>query len=854
MNRRAPNLVLTCVLSVIVWDVATPARSRAQPDHARDTAPASSSDAGTSEAEPAEHTTGRHTGTAAPAPTEPLITPPRPLGDASIAWPPDVPVPDAPVDLLLTIDASGAVTEVELPDSYGELADDALREAALELHFEPARRGGDPIAARVRYRFQVPAPTRAGAPTSSSSTEAAQPSEAGDQAHVNDGSAVPAPELVPDTESDAQPGSLTFSARAHIERPPPGAASRVKLQGRELTMIPGTFGEPLRVVATLPGVARSPFGLGLFVVRGAAFQNTGFFVDGFAVPLLYHLGAGPAIISSRLVDQLDFYPGGYPVNFGQFSAGIISLRTAPPKVERLQLEAEVDLLRASAHVTLPFPNDKGSVTLAFRRSYYELILPLITKDASLSYTDYQLRLDYKLRPNLKLALFFFGSRDRFDSQQDLGSGGSMGSASQGLRYEFDQVIASLKWHPIRALQFGWSGTIGGNLVALSGQSSGDAPLGTRVKGIRLGERLELVLSPSPMFQTSIGAEISAFLYTASGSVPSIGELPAIPPPGSDGEALLFSDRMSELVFAPYIEQVIRPQPFEFTLGLRSNYYRYGDVSSWVLDPRSVVRLQLWRGVKLKAASGLFAQPPLPFQLVRGLANPALPPTRAWQSSFGTELRLMSALEIESSLFYSKMWQIARGSGRLALDDSGNPVRPLYRADGEGRAYGLELLVRRKVQSGFFGWLSYTLSRSERFIEGGRTVVFAFDQTHVLNLALSYATAGWTFGARFTLATGRPVGDLLDVASTHTVFDADADDFDPSSGGRRVRLPTYHQLDVRIDRNWTLGPVHGSVYIDIINVYNAHNSEGYRYSYDFTRRGRLPGLPFLPTVGVRGVLQ
>ena len=59
--------------------------------------------------------------------------------------------------------------------------------------------------------------------------------------------------------------------------------------------------------------------------------------------------------------------------------------------------------------------------------------------------------------------------------------------------------------------------------------------------------------------------------------------------------------------------------------------------------------------------------------------------------------------------------------------------------------------------------------------------------------------------------------------------------------------------MRIDRDWTLGPIDGSVFLDIINVYNAQNSEGYQYHYDFTRRGRVPGLPFLPTIGVRGVL-
>ena len=53
------------------------------------------------------------------------------------------------------------------------------------------------------------------------------------------------------------------------------------------------------------------------------------------------------MISSRLVEQLDFYPGGYPVASAATARASIALRTAPPPADQLQLEFEVDLLRAS---------------------------------------------------------------------------------------------------------------------------------------------------------------------------------------------------------------------------------------------------------------------------------------------------------------------------------------------------------------------------------------------------------------------------------------------------------------------------------------------------------------------------
>jgi hypothetical protein len=785
------------------------------------------------------------------AQAEPSVTPPRLLTPAELAWPRDQPPPTQPIDVLLTVSVDGTAQDLELPVSYGPAADDAIRAAAAQLRFEPASQAGAPVAARIRLQFEVPPPPAPEPvpilPPSSAATPATGAEPAAPAAPPPQPAASTAPALQSDSDRAA------YGARARVDKPQAGAASQVKLRGKELTMVPGTFGEPLRVVATLPGVLRSPFGLGFFLVRGASFQNTGFFVDGFSVPLLYHLGAGPAIISSRLVDQLDFYPGGYPVRFGQFSAGIISLRTAPPPADRLQLEAEVDLLRASALAIIPFDEGKGSIALAFRRSYYELLLPLITDDVTLAYTDYQLRLDYRLAPRLTFSLFFFGSRDSLTAAQNLGAGSTTGNASQGLDYSFDQVIVSADWQPIDALRIRWSGTMGPSSIHLTGQSTGDSTLGTNTRATRIGERLELILNETPDLVTTLGSEITVFLYNLTGSVPSLGELPAIPPPSSDGQALTISDSPTQLVMAPYLEQVWRVGRFELSGGIRANYFRYGDVSKWVLDPRAVVRYRLFEGVKLKAASGLFSEPPFPFQLTRGIANPKLAPERAWQNSVGTELQLPAAFEVDSTLFYSQMRKITRSSGQLQQGENGMVERPFFESDGRGRAYGFEFMLRRRAEKGLFGWVSYTLSRSERFLEGGRSVVFAFDQTHVLNLALSYAVSGWTFGARFTLATGRPVGDILDPSGS-TNYDADEDDFNPDSRGKTTRLPTYHQLDVRIDRDWVLGRVHGSVFLDVINVYNAQNSEGYRYSFDFSQRGRLPGLPILPTIGVRAMFE
>ena len=261
-----------------------------------------------------------------------------------------------------------------------------------------------------------------------------------------------------------------------------------------------------------------------------------------------------------------------------------------------------------------------------------------------------------------------------------------------------------------------------------------------------------------------------------------------------------------------------------------------------------MRWQVVPELLLKAATGVFTQPPIAFQLTRTGGNPELPPERSWQSSGGAELTLPENVEVHSTFYYTQFFDVARQRSQVVVTDEG-PQRRFFVADVEGRAYGLELLVRRRVEQGFYGWLSYTLSRSERRTDNGSWVPFAFDQTHVLNLAASNAIDGWRFGARFQLATGRPTNSLVS-----TTYDADEDEFDPTFRSLGERLPTFHRLDVRIDREFEIGPIQGSVYIDVQNVYNAPNNEGILYSFDYSQTAQLPGLPILPTIGVRGTIQ
>ena len=125
-------------------------------------------------------------------------------------------------------------------------------------------------------------------------------------------------------------GAPSYETTVRARKPPP-AVTRYELSQPELKVVPGTFGDPLRVVQNLPGVARTPFGLGALVIRGASPNDSGIYVEGHKIPLLYHFLVGPGVLAPELIDRIDFFPGNFGVTYGRVTAGIVDvgIKTTP---------------------------------------------------------------------------------------------------------------------------------------------------------------------------------------------------------------------------------------------------------------------------------------------------------------------------------------------------------------------------------------------------------------------------------------------------------------------------------------------------------------------------------------------
>ncbi|MFT7579136.1 MAG: TonB family protein [Myxococcota bacterium] len=839
------------------------------------------------------------------------VVPPATLELVEAVLPDDTPKANVDVVIWLTIDTDGTVSEVELKTPGGEPHDSAALAAASKFRFSPATVAGEPVKVRVPFTYQFRKPLRRGRIVNAGQARrgiepapgfiyAGRVVEKGTRAPQG---GLPVTVINPRTkqrwevisEEDGSfvlyglaPGKLTLDiftgefkqltrkisveasdAKVALEDPatfylspagpsqyrtvvkekkPPAAATVIDLTEDELTRVAGTFGDPTRVVASLPGVARSPFGLGYYVVRGAQFDNTGFFIDGHPSIFLYHLLGGPGIIHPELVGGLSFYPGGYPAKYGRFAAGVIAIDTKDAPRDRWHLDIELDLFKAGILFSVPFDDKKGIVTLSFRRSYFELLLPLFSEDITLNYTDYQARISYDFSPTVRGRLIFLGADDNLAQSNGETDSGD-GSQDAALNLGFHRVNLALDVDLSKHVTFSNSAIweydyIGNRFVA-----EGDTPITADLSGFVTQLRSIITYAPRKTLTIESGLDL---LYSDIGADLNIPIAPVLGDPRPpDFDPIIVNAKIDDPItsIAPFLSASWEPiEGLRLLPGLRLNLDEYGGDYQVTADPKIAVRWQLHEQWTIKAMAALSHQVPQLFQVAEPFGDPSLPPVEGTQTSLGFEWAPNSDWFISVEGFVQLLDNLAQTDNSVVAD--GDDVgRVYFNTNLRGRAFGAEVLIRKAFGGRIYGWIAYTLSRAERDRADGRGwQIYNLDQTHNLSVATTVRLGNeWSLGARFQLTSGNRYFPIEGAK-----YDSDRNRWLPLYSLKEDRLPFYHRLDIRLDKRWRYDDWMLEAFLDIQNVYNASNPEQQRYSYDFGIQSEGVSFPFLPTLGVRAV--
>lgn len=581
---------------------------------------------------------------------------------------------------------------------------------------------------------------------------------------------------------------------------------RLSVGVEEARQTAGTSGDPVRVLASLPGVSQVVWPAAIFVVRGSNPGNTGFFIDGIRVPATFHLALGPSIIAPSLVSGLDFYPGAYPENFGRYIAGIVSIRTERPPEDRVHAIADVSLYEARAIVTAPVDDAKGTVAAAARYSYTGPLLSLFDQNTTLNYWDYQLRFDHQLGPG-RLTVFSFGSFDRLDW-----NGAALASSNDATQ------TAALQFH---RLDVRWTGALGGGRLVAGVTGGFDQARSTLSQALLSVHALDL--APRLSWSRPLGRHLDLEL----GADAEYQHFSAEPDPLRTSNDLSRSrPALSQGTFAS-----LRLRPTDsltISPGVRADLFAEENTSRFVVEPRLDAAWAVTSRLSLKANLGRFSQmPSLPLNVAGfesfGLASIGL--QRSDSGAGGFVLRFLDDTTLEATGFYQRM---------LVTDLTVTDVQSTMVTEKDvlilhdGVSYGVETMLRRPPTNRFSGWISYTLSYSYR--NGTNGVVRSdWDQRHILNVVSNYRIGDrTTVGARFHFNSGRDA---------------------PYPPVARVELPNYYQLDLRIERRFVFDRFILTAYFDFANA--TVNNELVQYVQ--TSRGPQPSQLriALPTLGLQG---
>ena len=547
---------------------------------------------------------------------------------------------------------------------------------------------------------------------------------------------------------------------------------KVAVTGDEARDAPGTAGDPMRVIGLLPGVTQVAWPASLYVVRGANPGNTGFFLDGIEVPSLFHLALGLSVIHPYLIEGVEFYPGGSPANYGPYVSGIMAARTVTPPNDRVHASADVTLYDAGGIVTAPWDGGRGTVALAARYSYTGALFSALQTGTILRYGDYQLRVDHPLGGG-QATLFAFGSLDNL----------GWTNAGQAMQY------GSLQFHRV---DLRWRRALAGGrllLAATVGADWTDSTLFATPINVRA-----LSAAPRLIYTHGLGAHADLEIGASANAQTFTTQQPTFKPQSSD-----LGRSRDALTRAAYATLVLRAgSRLTVSPGVRVDVFNEEGTQALFVEPRLDALFKISEALALKLDGGRYAQmPSLPVSVpgfeAFGLAD--LGAQTSLGGSVGLAARLPGRLTLDVTGYYQKLRLTDIRNIDLSNPD---PTAPDYLVSRDGRAYGLEVLLRRADVGRFFGWLAYTLSWSQRYDDTGVLGRSDWDERHILNFVSGYRFGhGYTVGAGFSLNTGR---------------------WAPVIGnGSYQQIPAFYQINVRVARRFLFDRFFLDLYADFENV-------------------------------------
>lgn len=664
----------------------------------------------------------------------------------------------------------------------------------------------------------------------------------------------------------------------------------------EIEKNPGGNRDISKVVQSMPGVLSSPAFRNDFVVRGGGPAENRFYLDEVELPNLNHFatqgasGGVVSIVNIDFVKEVNFYSGAFPAARGNMLSSMLDFHQIEGNPDRVKVRATFGATDYGLSMDGPLL-PKTTFIASARRSYLKMLFGIIGLPFLPVYNDFQFKTVTHFNEKNEFTLLGIGAYDVNHLNTD------MKDPDDNQKYLLNWLPESRQWSYTVGATFKHYGNNWHHLFVLSRSGlhnkiekyPGNDEYLPKTVDYRSGEtenkfRFEHRRHLANGFRLNVGAGLEYAQYdnTTFRQMFIAGE-----PMTVDYSRKLNMWKYS--VFAQASRSFFYER-LSVSLGLRADACDYTGRTGNLfrqLSPRLSLAYRVSEQWSLNGNIGRYYE--LPSYTTLGYADgKGVLLNKETRTGYiganhyvlGVEYRPGAKTNITLEGFYktydhypvSLIDSIAlanKGTDYVAVGDE--PVKPV----GEGRAYGVELMLRTQEFYGIVASLAYTWYCSEfkamdkELRPTSRYIPSSWDNRHIFSLtATRHFGKSWDFGFKWRYVAGGPYTPYdVETSSCIEAWDARHQPYYDYTRFNTGRLPAFHQLDVRLDKSFFFKKWSLILYADIQNIYNykalgpdvlvpAENADG-SYKKDPAREGYYQmrdirnelGGTVLPSVGV-----
>lgn len=581
-----------------------------------------------------------------------------------------------------------------------------------------------------------------------------------------------------------------------------------RLNPKELAKIPVLFGEKdiIKTMQLLPGVKSAGEGNSGYFVRGGAADQNLILLDEAPVYNASHLLGFFSTFNSDAIKDAVLYKGNAPANFGGRLSSVLDIKMNEGNSKRYNVSGGLGLISSRLNVEGPIIKDKASFLITGRRTYADVFLKATEqfKENILYFYDLNAKVNYRLSKKDRLFLSGYFGRDK------LGVGETFG-------IDWGNATGTIRWNRIvNEKLFSNTSVIFSSYDYNISIKSGNVDFDILSKIQDYNIKQEFQYFANTRNKIKFGANLIHHTITP-GQIKAnsdAGINTSILEPNKSLESAFFINNEYSLNENFTLNYGVRLSGFSL-LGNGADVYSFneaGKVSDttrynknsiyktyWNVEPRVSFSYNYSKTAAIKAAYARNAQN---IHLISNSTSSS--PTDVWLSTtLNTKPEVSdqfalgwfrnfkdNAYELAVETYYKTMTnQIDYRNGANTNANELLEGELLY---GIGRAYGLEFMLKKK-QGKFTGWISYTLSKTERKIDGINNNDWYFakqDRTHDLSLVGIYdINSKVSISALFVFYTGNavtfPSGKYEINGQTQFSF----------TERNASRMPDYHRLDL-----------------------------------------------------------